>query len=109
MPMDTIPVNGTSRAAGNFPPLFEVVGHPHLPKHMSRALVVLLDTSLKARKDRSQVERNLQIPSQTDGQALECRGFSELRHGDVIFARDKRCGPNGIWQEDVAIAWVTTE
>lgn len=103
------PVNSVPRAAGLFPLMFEAVGHPHLPSHMGRAFVILLDTELKARKDRSQVERDLKIPSQTNTRALERRGFTELRHGDVLFGRDKCCGPDGAWQEDVVIGWVTDE
>jgi hypothetical protein len=76
---------------------------------MSHSFVVLLDTTMKARKDRSQIERDLKIPSQTDERVLERCGFSELRNGDVIFTQDKACGPDGIWQEDVVIAWVTDE
>ncbi|TEB23703.1 hypothetical protein FA13DRAFT_1797886 [Coprinellus micaceus] len=104
-----IPMNSTHRATGDFPPMFEAVGHPHLPDHMKRAVVFLLDTDLKSRKLRSEVERNLQIPSQSDKQALERQGYSELRHGDVLFGRDKQCGPDGPWQEDVVIGWVTDE
>ena len=103
------PVNSAPRAAGSFPPMFEAVGHPHLPPHMNRAFVILLDIELKARKRRSQTERDLKIPSQTNKQVLERRGFSELRHGDILFGRDKRCGPDGAWQEDVVIGWVTDE
>lgn len=89
--------------------MFEAVGHPHLPDHMKRAVVFLIDTELRSRKLRSEVERNLQIPSQSDKQALERQGYSELRHGDVLFGRDKQCGPDGPWQEDVVIGWVTDE
>ena len=109
MPILMNPVNSAAHAAGGLSPMFEAVGHPHLPKHMSRAFVLLLDTTLKARKDRSQLERDLKIPSQTNGRALEQQGFSELRHGDVIFGRDKECGWDGPWQEDVVLAWVTDE
>lgn len=51
--------------------MFEAIDHLHLPKHMSRALVILLETNLKSREQRSQTERSLKIPSQTDEKVLE--------------------------------------